>query len=533
MRHWSHPLVLAAALMAPAPGEAADSGEEPRLAPAEFEAARMHYFQHCAGCHGVLRRGATGRSLEPVAARKLGQEKLERIIAQGTDGGMNGFDDTFTKDEIARLATYVRMPVPVPPEMSLADMKKTRRELVRPEDAPKAPQHGRNWKNFFVTILRDAGKVAILDGDRKDVVAEIDTGYAVHVAEGTSDGRYWFSIGRDGRLTKMDLWSDPPRIMAEVQVAYDARGIAVARFGTQKDRYLVAGGFWPPHFVIVDTETLEPLKVVSTSGMDVEGRFVREARVAALAASPAGPTWMVAVKELGQVWQVDYSDLRNLRIEMIDSARFLHDGFFDPTERFFQVAANASNAMVFVDSQTRKLVGQLETGRKPHPGPGANWIDAQCGPVGATVHMGQGRISVWGNDPKGHPEMAWKLCYSLPLEGPGLFLRGHPNSPHVFADQALHPDVEVASGIKVLDTRRRQVVETLKVTAHPKGVALHPEFNHDGSEVWISVWAKGRKAERQKGEVVVYDSATLKEKARIGGLETPTGKFNVSGRVTK
>ena len=71
----------------------------------------------------------------------------------------------------------------------------------------------------------------------------------------------------------------------------------------------------------------------------------------------------MAVKELGQVWQVDYSDLDNLRIEQINTNKFLHDGFFDPTQRYFQIAANASNRMEFVDTETRKSVGSLEPGK--------------------------------------------------------------------------------------------------------------------------------------------------------------------------
>ena len=33
------------------------------------------------------------------------------------------------------------------------------------------------------------------------------------------------------------------------------------------------------------------------------------------------------------------------------------------------------------------------------------------------------------------------------------------------------------------------------------------------------------------GEIVVYDSRTLKELKRIKGLTTPTGKFNVHNRT--
>lgn len=74
---------------------------------------------------------------------------------------------------------------------------------------------------------------------------------------------------------------------------------------------------------------------------------------------------MVAIKELGQMWQVDYTDLENLRIEQINSAKFLHDGFFDPTGRYFQIAANASNKMVVVDTKERKLEKMIDVAKLP------------------------------------------------------------------------------------------------------------------------------------------------------------------------
>ena len=37
----------------------------PELTAAEKEQAKKIYFERCAGCHGVLRKGATGKNLEP------------------------------------------------------------------------------------------------------------------------------------------------------------------------------------------------------------------------------------------------------------------------------------------------------------------------------------------------------------------------------------------------------------------------------------------------------------------------------------
>jgi nitrite reductase (NO-forming)/hydroxylamine reductase len=274
---------------------------EPTLSEEQFEHAKQLYFQRCTGCHGVLRKGATGKNLEPKNTRKKGQKKLERILTFGTEGGMNNFDDIFTKAEIKMLATYIQMEPPIPPEFSLAEMKKTWKVFVPPSEYPNKPMHDRNWQNFFLVILRDAGKLGVIDGDTKEVVAKVYTRYAVHVLKESSDGRLWYTMGRDGRMTKIDLWMDPPKVVAETQIAFDARDVAVSQYGEWKDKYVIGGSYWPPHFVILDAETMEPLKVLSTRGVNVDGEYVDESRVAAVYNTPNAPTWIVAAKELSQL----------------------------------------------------------------------------------------------------------------------------------------------------------------------------------------------------------------------------------------
>ncbi len=523
--------------------------EAPTLTEAEFEKGKNIYFQRCAGCHGTLRKGATGKSLEPKWSKKmkngkvktggtlkLGQERLEKIITFGTEGGMNNFDDILTKEEITLISKYIQLEPPIPPEMSLALMKERHKVFVDPKDYPTKPMHGRNWKNFFLVIERDVGKVAIIDGDKKEVVAHIPTGYAVHVLKtaehhntlhAKNPGRFWYTMGRDGKLTKIDLWANPDKMrVAEVQVAYDARDVAVSGDG----KYIVGGGYWPPHFVIVDAMSMEPLKVVSARGVNVDGEYVNESRVAAVYDTPNHPTWLVSMKELGQMWQVDYTDLDNLKITKMDTAKYLHDGFYDPTGRYFQIAANASNKMVVVDTDTQKLEALIDTDKKPHPGPGANWIDPKCGPVGGTVHLGVGKVTAWGNDPKGHPDQAWKICFETETDGAGVFIRTHPKSDYVWADQTKHPEPEVQQSLQVISKETRQIVKTIRLTEKPGYAAVHIEFNDDGSEVWTSVWNR-KDSKEPNGEIIIFDAKTLKEIARIKGLYAPTGKFNVHNRV--
>jgi nitrite reductase (NO-forming) / hydroxylamine reductase len=63
---------------------------------------------------------------------------------------MNNFDIIYSPEDIALLATYIQMEPPVPPEMSLAQMKESRKRHVEEADYPTKPLHGRNWKNFFL-----------------------------------------------------------------------------------------------------------------------------------------------------------------------------------------------------------------------------------------------------------------------------------------------------------------------------------------------------------------------------------------------
>ncbi len=101
---------------AAAPAPAADSAT---LSAEAKAASGKTYFERCAGCHGMLRKGATGKNLEPQNTTKLGSSRLEKIMAYGTEGGMPNFDDILSKKELADMAKYVQMPADVPPEWGM------------------------------------------------------------------------------------------------------------------------------------------------------------------------------------------------------------------------------------------------------------------------------------------------------------------------------------------------------------------------------------------------------------------------------
>lgn len=499
------------------------------LIQADFDKARQIYFDRCSGCHGVLRKGATGPALTPDKTTLKGTAVLKAFIFGGTGGGMPdwGKQGVLSDAETELMAKYIQNEPPMPPEMSIEDMKKTWKVIVPSDKRPTAPEHKRNWQNFFSVTLRDAGKVAIIDGDTKEVLNEVETGYAVHISRMSASGRYVYTIGRDGKAVIIDLWMAKPDKVAEVRTCLDARSIDVSKYKGFEDKYAVVGCYWPPHMVFLDGATLEPIKIVSTRGYtyDTEA-YHPEPRVASIVASHSKPQWVVNVKETGQIWLVDYSDINSPRIKMIESDLFLHDGGWDATKRYFLVAANQRHKVAVVDTQEEKLVALVDTGKVPHPGRGANWVDPTYGPVWATVHLGEGLMSVIGTDPEKHPEHAWKVVKNVTLLGGGsLFLKTHPNSNWVWADHPLNPDAKTQRSVCVYDKKNSDAPYKCWEVAE-YGRAVHMEYNKAGDEVWVSVW--GRMDEPGKtGELVIYDDKTLTEKTRIKNLVTPTGKFNV------
>jgi nitrite reductase (NO-forming)/hydroxylamine reductase len=515
------------------------SPKAPPLTADEFTRAKQIYFERCAGCHGVLRKGATGKPLTPDVTLPRGTDYLKVFIGYGSPGGMPnwGTSGILNEQEVDMMARFLQHEPPTPPEFGMKEMKASWKVLVPPEQRPKKQENNYNLANVFSVTLRDAGQVALIDGDTKKIITIIDTGYAVHISRTSDSGRYLYVIGRDAQINLIDLWMKTPANVAVIKVGLEARSVETSKYkgkeGNFEDKYAIAGAYWPPQYTIMNGDTLEPLKIVATRGFTVDTQeYHPEPRVASIVASHFHPEFVVNVKETGHTLMVDYSDINNLKVTDIGTERFLHDGGWDSTKRYFMVAANQRNRIAVVDSKEDKLVKLVDVGKIPHPGRGANFIDPKFGPVWATGHLGDDSIALIGTDPVKHPQQAWKLVRSLKGQGGGsLFIKTHPKSKNLWVDTALNPDAAVSQSVAVYDInnidKAPQVIniaEMAGVGEGPKRV-VQPEYNKAGDEVWFSVW-NGKTLE---SAIVVIDDKTRKLKTVIKDkrLVTPTGKFNI------
>ena len=511
----------------------------PDMTEAEFERATQIFFERCAGCHGVLRKGATGKPLTPDVTQPRGTEYLKALINFGSPGGMPnwGSSGELSAADIDIMARFLQHEPPAPPEFGLQEIRDTWKVYVPVRSRPNKQLNKLNLGNLFSVTMRDAGKVALIDGDSKKIVKVLDTGYAVHISRLSSSGRYLFTIGRDAKLTQVDLWMDPPTTVAEIRVGLEARSVETSKYKGYEDKYAIAGAYWPPQYVIMNGETMEPLKVVSTRGMTVDTQeYHPEPRVAAIVASHEHPEFIVNVKETGRILLVNYADIENLSVTTIDAARFLHDGGWDSTKRYFLTAANQSDKIAVVDSRERKLAALVDVDKIPHPGRGANFVHPVYGPVWVTSALGNEKITLIGTDPVNHPQFAWKAVQVLNGQGGGsLFVKTHPTSKNLWVDSPLNPEAGISQSVAVFDIDDLDagyevlpIGEWADVGPGPKRI-VQPEYNKRGDEVWFSVWS----GKEEESAIVVVDDKTRKLKKVIKGPDvvTPTGKFNVFNTI--
>ncbi len=512
---------------------------------AQFEEAKQIYFNKCSGCHGAKRWGATGPSLLPTShivsakevpgggTRDKGTEALKAIIWNGTPAGMPpwGKEGMLTEREVDLMARYVQMDPPPIPKLEMGEAKKFWNLIVKPSERPKEDESNGAYKNYFGVILRDIGKVAIIDGTTKKMLSVVDSGFATHILRSSHSGRYFYTIGRDGKVGLIDLWYKAPKLVATGRTCWDARSVDSSKAPGFEDKYAIVGCYTPNQYWILDGETLEPLSVrsVADSRDWATNNKLPEVRVASIVASENKPFWIINLKESGWVYLVYYDNPRKPREIRLKADNFLHDGGWvklpDSNEkRYFLVAANAKNKMCIVDTKEEKMISCIDVGKIPHPGRGANIVDPQYGPVYVTGHIGDDRIDFIGVDPEKYPQYAWKVVRTIKVKSAGnLFVKTHPKSKHIWFDMPLSSKEEkgkfVNGQVGVIDITTGEVKTYIQVS--PKRV-VHFEYDKAGNEVWISGWLDNK--------IYIYDDKTLKLKQVIKGdwLKTPTGKFNVT-----
>lgn len=484
------------------------------------------YQQHCAVCHGEQRTGGMGPALLPESLERIRAPEIERVIAQGrTATQMNGFSGQLSEQEIKAMSAWIRTPVIPAPVWKNADITASRIFHEDEANAPDKPVWDADPMNLFLVVEGGDHHVSILNGDTFEVIKRFPSRFALHGGpKFTPDGRYVFFGSRDGWITKYDLWR--LRVVAEVRAGLNMRNVAVSSDG----RYVMAANYLPHTVALFDSG----LNLIRTH--DAQSAAGGSSRVSAVYDAEPRKSFVVALKDIPEIWEIPYGSaspsragpdlqtatmnqaLEHLSIRRTTLSEPLDDFFFDQSYRHVLGATRARaqgdtqpSAQV-VDLDQRRKIADLPLSGMPHLGSGITfaWNGTT---VLASPNLGTGTIDVI--DMKD-----WKPVRTLPMPGPGFFMRSHENTPYAWTDSMMSPKAK--DTLTIIDKRTLEVAAQVK---EPGKTLAHIEFTRDGKYALASLW-------EMDGAVIVYDANTFKEIKRLP-MSKPVGKYNVWNKITR
>jgi mono/diheme cytochrome c family protein/DNA-binding beta-propeller fold protein YncE len=472
------------------------------------------YQENCASCHGADQGGYLAPALNADTLKGRSPTALRSIIMTGSfDTLMPPFYGKLSDDDIRGLVKHLQSTPKQPnPAWTLEDMKKSVQVYVQDESTlPSKPTYEIDSMDNIIGVAargkygRGAGSKAVfINSSTHKEIGEVPTGTAAHIIEFNPANPRWAYVKTDtAEIFKIDLYS--MKAVRSIKTGMNGPSIGISRDG----KYIMAGSFVPHNAVILNADTLEPLKTFELEGIDPDGKMV-SSDSGMIIGTPFADIFAIALENAGQVWVVDLTEGFPVT-KITDVGRHLHDAFLTHGGQKLMIASYDDSIVAAIDLKERKIIKKLPAGCVPHVG-GGSAVKVDGRTLGFGTNFGDCDkmvVSVWDLD-------KMELVKHIPVSGGTESPAAHANAPYVAVD-IISKDKR-ARTIQLIDKKSLEVAKTLDVGGH----AYFPEYSADGKFLYISAGYNG-------DEVVVYDSSTFDKVASIG-MESPAGIFS-RGRV--
>ena len=485
-----------------------------------------NYQDHCAECHGKDRLGLMGPALLPQNLHRLTKKKAFKVIAKGSPlTQMPGFDKKLHAAEIQALVEFIYTPLKNKPKWRKTEINNTHKVFIPHAEKLTKPVHKARLMNMFVVVETGDHYATILDGDTFTPLKRVKTHFALHGGPKFSPtGRFVYFASRDGWISKFDMLR--LKWVAEIRAGINSRNLAISSDG----RYVMVANYLPHTLVLLNAKDLSLLKII-----DVKNDQGQSSRVSAVYAAPPRHSFIAALKDIPEVWEILYEDqplpvyngpmhdyrmgegiakqTSDFPIRVIKLDDYLDDFFFDSSYSLLIGAARDShkNGQV-IQMDVRRKIAELDLGGLPHLGSGITW-KYKGKMVLATPNLKKNEIQIIDME-------TWKTIKYIKTKGPGFFMRSHENTPYAWAGVFFGPHKDL---VHIIDKRTLEIVKTLRPVPHK--TAAHVEFDETGKHALLSIWD-------MDGEVIVYDSKTLKPIKHLKMIK-PSGKYNVHNKITR
>ncbi len=450
-----------------APAHAADTPE-----------AATVYQEHCASCHGERRYGGYAPPLLPDLLARRDDATLAAVIRDGLPATqMPPFRAVVDESTTARLVAFMRTPVESV-TWGTEDAARSRTEFSANADRISSEVHR---ENIILVVERDAGRIAVLDGDSLRELDRFDAGKIHGGPKFDSAFTKVVAATRDGTVVLYDLARGRP--VARIKVAANTRNLAISAAG---DRVVVANQL-PASLVVLDGD-LRPLASLALDG-----------KPSAVYALPGEDRFVLTLRDSPRMLFLSTDDLS---IRQIDLPEPFEDFAFVPGTRKLVASSRGGTRLILWDLERGAEAGSLTTEGLPHLFSSC-FFERDGVPYAAFNHAGAPRLSIVRLD-------RFEVVKEIALRGEGYFVRTHPGTPFLWVDT----NTEAIQLVRkdTLELRAKALVPA------PGKIAMHTEFTKEGDRALVSVW-------HSEGAVVAYDSRSLAEVARLP-FAMPVGKYN-------
>lgn len=369
--------------------------------------------------------------------------------------------------------------------------------------------------SLMLIVERETGSIIVIESSGHKFLGRV-TGLG-NLTHGTikfsKDGRYAYVIGRDGYVSKIDLFT--LKVIKQVKGGDNTIGGVMSQDG----RYIALSNYSPGEVRILDADTLEMVKTVPAVREFPDGR--RDiSRVVGLVDAP-GNLLIFSLMDSDGLWVID-TGKRDFPVikKFWDIGKTPYDALITPEGRYYVVGFLNSQWVGLLDTWDMSEVKTVSTinirGNDKN-------TEVNTVPLWKIPHLKgwaiAGELAVL---PAVQREVAlvydarnWRIITEIPLAGTALYTVSGPDARYVWVDLV----GKNGDKIQIIDLRTLEVIKTLL----PGKGATHPQFTPKGDAVYVSLM--------DEGKVVVYDSTTF-EKIKEFPARSPSGIFS-SARAHK
>ncbi len=490
-------------------GEVAEREVQP-LSKGEHARGTRLYHTHCAGCHGVDRRGRAGSALYAWSMQQHGTMAIMGTLHQGSSWGMPSWlQQGLNEEDLELIARYVQTDDANLPRFEWQQVKRSWQAVASQQRSSPTK------RSLFVSLLHDTGEIALIDAQNYTLVKVLNTGLAPHAIRVSDDQCLIHVLNRAAEVSTVDACADSPQVIAHVKTGYEGRTMALGLGGNT----LLVASNWPPHVISLNAQTLRPKRLIQLDP-DAYATNATTADVAQILPLNRREALVVA-KTAGELLVLNRRRItgRESGSEHLRTGSPTHSGahLIAPTDDaklvVYSLEEHETQRIIFVEGLAGGAKGTAFTSND-----NTYWVTGGMSPQAPLV-----RVQTDG------PPRDWRI-ERLDYGGDGsLNVATHPAAGHIWIDHPLADTKVRSQSITVVAKDEWQtervlpVVEWAQLNDVRYARALHPQFSEDGREAWITVWNR----QDLDSAIVVVDTATLEPKHVIKGnwLTTPIRTF--------